>query len=78
MQATGSIDVAIWAVLITDTAPILVAYTILDGRVGGKIVIDKSDHTLSLADAKGDIITKVPVTTDSKYDPLPLKNWRPA
>ena len=41
-----------------------------------KIIVDKSDHTLSLADAGGKVIAQFPVTTGSKYDPLPLGNWK--
>ncbi|OIP15008.1 MAG: murein L,D-transpeptidase [Comamonadaceae bacterium CG_4_9_14_3_um_filter_60_33] len=145
LQATGNIDVPTWAVLNTDTAPILVTYTILDADVAGpfipiptewpdkakmkalgytsakealgekfhvspkllarlnpgkdfgrageeivvpnvtanpdlpkavKIIVDKSDRTLSLADADGKITAQFPVTTGSKYDPLPLGNWK--
>ena len=145
LQTTGTIDAPTWAVLNTDTAPILVPYTILGEDVAGpfmpiptewvdkarmkslgytsakealsekfhaspkllaqlnpgknfgrageeivvpnvagnpdlpkafKIIVDKSEHTLSLDDAEGKIIAQFPVTTGSKYDPLPLGDWQ--
>lgn len=145
LQNTGSIDAPTWAVLNSDTAPILVSYTLLDADVAGpfdpiptewvdkakmkalgytsakealsekfhvspkllaelnpgknfgrageeiivpnvagtselpqavKIIVDQSDHTLSLVDAGGKIIAQFPVTTGSQYDPLPLGNWK--
>lgn len=42
----------------------------------GKIVVDKSDHTLSLFDAKGQLIAQFPSSTGSKHDPLPLGTWK--
>ncbi|HSO45563.1 MAG TPA: L,D-transpeptidase [Rhodoferax sp.] len=145
LQDSGTIDAPTWAELNTDTAPVLVAYTIMDADVAGpfisipaewedkakmkalgytsakeaisekfhvspkllaqlnpgksfgsageeivvpnvagnpelpkgvKIIVDKSDKTLSLADADGKIFAQFPVTTGSKYDPLPLGNWK--
>ena len=145
LQVTGIIDAPTWAVLNTDTAPILVSYTILDADVAGpfhpipidwedkakmkalgytsakellsekfhvspklltrlnpgkdfgvagetiivpnvvgtnelpkavKIIVDQSDSTLSLVDATGKIFSQFPVTTGSKFDPLPLGNWK--
>lgn len=145
LRDTGTIDASTWDVLNTDTAPILVSYTILDADVAGpfdpiptewvdkakmtalgytsakealsekfhvspkllsqlnpgknfdkageeivvpnvapigelpravKVIVDQSDHTLSLVDAGGKIIAQFPATTGSKYDPLPLGNWK--
>ncbi len=145
LQSTGIIDAPTWAVLNTDTAPILVSYTILDADVAGpfhkiptewvdkakmkalgytsakealsekfhvspkllvqlnpgkdfgtageeivvphvagtsklpkaaQIIVDQSDHTLSLADADGKIIAQFPATTGSTHDPLPFGVWK--
>lgn len=43
LQDTGSIDAPTWAVLNTDTAPILVAYTIMDADVAGPFLPIPSD-----------------------------------
>lgn len=42
----------------------------------GKIVVDKSDHTLSLFDAGGQLIAQFPASTGSKHDPLPIGTWK--
>ena len=42
----------------------------------GKIVVDKSDHTLSLFDASGQLIAQFPSSTGSKHDPLPIGTWK--
>jgi lipoprotein-anchoring transpeptidase ErfK/SrfK len=145
LQDTGIVDAPTWALLNNDTAPVLVAYTILDADVAGpfhpiptdwadkaklkelgyrsakealsekfhvspklleqlnpgksfasageeimvpnvagspelpkaaKIIVDQSDHTLSLFDAAGKVIAQFPVTTGSKHDPLPLGDWK--
>jgi lipoprotein-anchoring transpeptidase ErfK/SrfK len=145
LPETGIIDAPTWAVLNTDTAPVLVSYTILEADVAGpfnpiptewankarmdalgyssakealsekfhvspqlleqlnagkkfgsageeivvpnvagtpelpeavKIVVDQSDHSLSLVDAGGKIFAQFPVTTGSKHDPLPLGVWK--
>lgn len=145
LPASGIVDAPTWAALNTDTAPILVSYTILDADVAGpfdpiptewvdkakmtalgytsakealsekfhaspkllaqlnpgknfdkageeivvpnvasigelpkavKVIVDQSDHTLSLVDAGGKIIAQFPATTGSKYDPLPIGNWK--
>ncbi|MBA3057078.1 MAG: L,D-transpeptidase [Gammaproteobacteria bacterium] len=145
LKSTGIIDAPTWAVLNSDTAPILVTYTILDADVAGpflpipanwedkakmkalgytsakealsekfhvspkllvrlnpgknfetageeilvpnvadtkklpkaaQIIVDQSDHTLSLVDANGKVMAQFPATTGSKYDPLPLGDWK--
>ena len=145
LQSTGIVDTPTWAVLNTDTATILVAYTIQDADVAGpfnpiptewvdkakmkalgytsaiealsekfhvspkllrrlnpgknfdiageeivvpnvatrrelpkavKVIVDQSDHTLSLVDAGDKIIAQFPATTGSKHDPLPLGVWK--
>lgn len=42
----------------------------------GKIVVDKSDRTLSLFDAGGQLIAQFPSSTGSKHDPLPIGTWK--
>jgi lipoprotein-anchoring transpeptidase ErfK/SrfK len=41
-----------------------------------KVIIDKSDGTLTLLDAGGKRIAQFPATTGSKHDPLPLGSWK--
>lgn len=41
-----------------------------------KVVVDKSDSTLSLLDAQGKVMAQFPVTSGSKHDPLPLGEWK--
>ncbi len=41
-----------------------------------KVIVDQSDHTLSLVDAGGKIIAQFPATTGSEHDPLPLGAWK--
>jgi lipoprotein-anchoring transpeptidase ErfK/SrfK len=41
-----------------------------------KIIVDESDRTLTVVDASGKTIGQFPATTGSKYDPLPLGNWK--
>jgi lipoprotein-anchoring transpeptidase ErfK/SrfK len=145
LPASGIVDAPTWAVLNTDTAPILVTYTISEADVAGpfnpiptkwvdkakmtalgytsakealsekfhaspklleqlnpgkdfdrageeivvpnvaasnelpkavKVIVDQSDHTLSLVDAGGKIVAQFPATTGSKHDPLPLGVWK--
>ena len=42
----------------------------------GKIVVDKSDRTLALFDAAGQVIAQFPSSTGSKHDPLPIGTWK--
>lgn len=42
----------------------------------GKIVVDKSERTLALYDAGGQLIAQFPSSTGSKYDPLPIGTWQ--
>jgi lipoprotein-anchoring transpeptidase ErfK/SrfK len=41
-----------------------------------KVIITRSDGTLTLVDASGKTIAQFPATTGSKHDPLPLGNWK--
>ncbi|WP_093139662.1 L,D-transpeptidase [Pseudoxanthomonas sp. GM95] len=41
-----------------------------------KVVVDKSDSTLSLLDAQGKVLAQFPVTSGSQHDPLPLGEWK--
>lgn len=40
-----------------------------------KLVVDKSDSTVSLLDAAGKVVAQYPASTGSGHDPLPLGNW---
>lgn len=40
-----------------------------------KIVVDRSDASVSLLDASGNIIARFPASTGSQHDPLPTGNW---
>ena len=40
-----------------------------------KIVVDRSDASVSLVDASGNIIARFPASTGSQHDPLPTGNW---
>ncbi|HCE11084.1 MAG TPA: murein L,D-transpeptidase [Oxalobacteraceae bacterium] len=41
-----------------------------------KIIVDKSDGTLTLIDTEGNIMAQYPATTGSAHDPLPLGAWK--
>ena len=41
-----------------------------------KVVVDKSDLTVSLVDAAGDVYAQFPASTGSKNDPLPIGEWK--
>ena len=41
-----------------------------------KIIVDESDRTLTVVDANGKTVAQFPATTGSKYDPLPIGNWK--
>jgi lipoprotein-anchoring transpeptidase ErfK/SrfK len=41
-----------------------------------KIIVDESNRTLTVVDANGKTVAQFPATTGSKYDPLPLGNWK--
>jgi lipoprotein-anchoring transpeptidase ErfK/SrfK len=41
-----------------------------------KVVVDKSQSTVALVDAKGMVIAQYPATIGSKHDPLPLGTWK--
>jgi lipoprotein-anchoring transpeptidase ErfK/SrfK len=41
-----------------------------------KVIVDRSDSTLTLVDASGKAIAQFPATTGSRHDPLPLGNWK--
>ena len=40
------------------------------------VVVDRSDSSVSLLDAEGKIIARYPASSGSKYDPLPVGNWK--
>lgn len=40
-----------------------------------KVVVDKSDSTLSLLDAAGKTMAQFPVSSGSEHDPLPIGQW---
>ncbi|MET0581322.1 MAG: L,D-transpeptidase family protein, partial [Pseudoxanthomonas sp.] len=41
-----------------------------------KVVIDKSDSTLSLLDAGGKVVAQYPASSGSEHDPLPIGEWK--
>ena len=41
-----------------------------------KVVVDKSDSTLTLQDAGGKAIAQYPVSSGSEHDPLPIGEWK--
>lgn len=41
-----------------------------------KVVVDKSDHTVSLQGADGKVVAQFPASTGSKHDPLPIGEWK--
>lgn len=41
-----------------------------------KVVVDKSDSTVSLQDAAGKTIAQFPASTGSEHDPLPIGEWK--
>ncbi|HEX8615349.1 MAG TPA: L,D-transpeptidase [Telluria sp.] len=41
-----------------------------------KIVVDRSDRSLTLLDAAGTVLAQFPSTTGSSHDPLPLGTWK--
>lgn len=41
-----------------------------------KVIVDKSDLTVTLVDAAGKVIGQFPASTGSEFDPLPIGNWK--
>jgi lipoprotein-anchoring transpeptidase ErfK/SrfK len=41
-----------------------------------KIIVDKSDSTITVVDASGRTIAHFPASTGSEHDPLPIGNWK--
>lgn len=41
-----------------------------------KLVVDKSDSTLSLLDAGGKVLAQFPASSGSSHDPLPIGEWK--
>jgi lipoprotein-anchoring transpeptidase ErfK/SrfK len=41
-----------------------------------KVIVDKSDSTVALADAGGKVYAQYPATTGSEHDPLPIGEWK--
>ncbi len=41
-----------------------------------KLVVDKSDSTVSLLDVAGKVVAQYPASTGSSHDPLPLGDWK--
>ena len=41
-----------------------------------KVVVDKSDSTVSLLDESGAVVAQYPASTGSSHDPLPLGDWK--
>jgi lipoprotein-anchoring transpeptidase ErfK/SrfK len=56
------------------TVPVIAAAG--DLPKAAKVIVDKSDGTLTLVDGGGKTIAQFPASTGSKHDPLPLGNWK--
>lgn len=41
-----------------------------------KVVVDKSDSTVSLLDEAGKVVAQYPASTGSQHDPLPIGDWK--
>lgn len=41
-----------------------------------KVVVDKSDSTVSLLDDAGEVVAQYPASTGSRHDPLPIGDWK--
>lgn len=41
-----------------------------------KIIVDKSDLTVTLVDAAGKVLGQFPASTGSEHDPLPIGDWK--
>lgn len=41
-----------------------------------KIVVDKSDSTVAMLDAAGEVLAQFPASTGSEHDPLPVGQWK--
>jgi len=41
-----------------------------------KVIVDKSDSTVTLVDASGKTVAHYPASTGSEHDPLPLGTWK--
>ena len=41
-----------------------------------KVVVDKSDSTVSLMDAEDKVLAQFPASTGSEHDPLPIGDWK--
>lgn len=41
-----------------------------------KVLVDKSDSTVSLLDAEDKVIAQFPASTGSEHDPLPIGDWK--
>jgi lipoprotein-anchoring transpeptidase ErfK/SrfK len=41
-----------------------------------KVVVDKSDSTVSLLDAEDKVVAQYPASTGSEHDPLPVGEWK--
>ena len=41
-----------------------------------RLVVDKSDSTVSLLDGTGKVVAQYPASTGSEHDPLPLGDWK--
>ena len=42
----------------------------------GHVLVDKSDASVSLVDAEGEVYARFPATSGSEHDPLPIGDWK--
>jgi lipoprotein-anchoring transpeptidase ErfK/SrfK len=67
---TGAWDVAGTRIVVPNTAG-------LDAPAqAARVIVDKSDSTVALADAAGKVYAQYPATTGSSHDPLPIGEWK--
>jgi lipoprotein-anchoring transpeptidase ErfK/SrfK len=45
-------------------------------RKADKVLVDKSDGSVSLVDAQGEVYARYPATSGSSHDPLPIGDWK--
>jgi lipoprotein-anchoring transpeptidase ErfK/SrfK len=67
---TGPWDAAGTRIVVPNTAGLAMP------AAAAKVIVDKSDSTVALADAAGKVYAQYPATTGSEHDPLPIGEWK--